>query len=98
SGRLQVSFQFVILSGEYKNRKLWSHQGLETAENMGWFKAMLAKLELKIPKKLKDLPDILEEAIDLTCEVTVKTRGEYQNVYVNKLIDPDEDVEEDEDE
>lgn len=89
SGRLQVAWEFTIISGEFKNRKAWTYSGLETKENLGWLKTMLARLKLSIPKKLTDLPEILEAAIGLTAEIRLKTKGDFQNLHVQKLIDVD---------
>ena len=90
SGRMQIAWEFTIISGEYKNRKKWAYDGIETKENLDYVKTRLARLKLNIPKKIKDLPEVLEAAIGLTCEIQVKTRGDFQNVYVNKLIDVDD--------
>lgn len=93
SNRIQIAWEFTIISGEYKNRKKWAYDGLETKENLDYVKTRLARLKVKIPKKISDggLAEALEACIGLTCEIQVKTRGDFQNVYVNKLIDVDSD-------
>ncbi len=90
SGRLQIAWEFTIMTGEFKNRKKWAYDGLETKENFDYVKTRLARLGINVKKKkIQDLPELLEACVGLTCEVQVKTRGDFQNVYVNKLIDID---------
>jgi len=90
SKRLQLTVEFTIMAGKYKNRKKWSHYGLETPENLGWVKGLFARLKIDPPKKLGMLTEACEQLIGTTCEISVKTRGEFQNVYVQKPIDIDD--------
>jgi hypothetical protein len=91
SGRMQVAFEFTIISGEFKNRKKWAYDGLETKENMDYLKTRLARLGVDVKKlKISDLPEALESILGTTCEIKVKTRGDFQNTYVQKQIDVDD--------
>jgi hypothetical protein len=95
SGRLQLTVEFTVATGKFKNRKKWSHLGIVDAQSLGFVKTLFARLKLDPPKKLAELNDeeTLEKLLDITCECSVKTRGDFQNVYVNKLIDLDEEAE-----
>lgn len=93
SNRLQLTVEFTIMVGKYRNRKKWSHYGLETPENLGWVKGLFARLKIDPPKKLSMLAEACEQLVNATCEISVKTRGDFQNVYVQKPIDIDETVE-----
>lgn len=92
SGRLQLTVEFTVATGKFKNRKKWSHYGIVDAQSLGFVKTLFARLKLDPPKKLAELNDeeTLEKLLDITCECSVKTRGDFQNVYVNKPIDLDE--------
>ena len=96
SDRLQIAQIMQIQKGKYKDRMLYRYDGLETEENIGYIKGMLKRLEIKIPKKIVKLTSAIEKCIDLECEVTVRTKGEFTNVYINQLTDAIEEDEEDE--
>lgn len=99
SKRLQISWEFTIISGDLKNRKKFAHDGLETKENMDYVKTRLARLGVDVEgTKLGDMPEILESVIGKTCEIKVKTRGDFQNAYVQKLIELEEGDEDETDE
>lgn len=95
SGRLQVSWQLEILSGEYAGRKLFKHDGIEDEQSQGYFRGGLARLGVEWPDDPSDLPDVLEGLQGTLAQVTAKTRegSEYQNVYFDKALDSS-DVEE----
>ncbi len=40
-------------------------------------------------EKLSELPNRLEELLDLTLEITKRTRGENENIYLNRRIEID---------
>ncbi len=100
--RLQVGFQLTIVSGDQANRKLNKYDGIETEENIEWLKGSLASLDVDVPDDISELPDVLASLEGTGCEVTVKTKDEFQNVYFNGPIElddaEDEDDEEEEDE
>jgi len=96
SGRLQVSWQLKIASGEFANRMIFKHDGIDTAESLGYFKGGLARLGVECPDDMKELPDILDELKDTFASVTVRTKkgADMANVYFDKALDSD-DIEED---
>jgi hypothetical protein len=101
SGRLQITWGFVVLNGPEEGNKIFKYDGLETDENMAWVQGTLETLELKIPKKLSTLKKILLKAVGLAVEVQVRTKGEFTNSYISGLLEDegeDEDEEEEEEE
>lgn len=95
SGRLQLKWEFAVLNGPHKNRRIWLYHGLDNADALPYLKRDLAVAGLELTR-LSELAERLHELNDVVLEVTLKTKGEYQNVYINKLIDapfpPDEPV------
>lgn len=96
SGREQVTIEFEVLDGGMEGRHIWNHMGLDTDEGFEWFKGLLNTLEVEIPGDISELPDTLEELKGIGCEITVKTKNEFQNVYVNELAEITEDGDEEE--
>jgi len=88
SGRLQINVEFTILSGEFRNRKLFEHWGLDTPEGISWAKTYLARMGLTC--SMKELADKLEELKGTAVEVNVKTKGDFQNVRPTKEIEAPE--------
>lgn len=76
-----------VAEGEYTGRLVWMNFMLVTKENFAWLKKDMETLKLtdKI-KKLSELEANLGAFLDLKVEITVKSRGENQNVYINKLL------------
>jgi len=97
SGRLQVSWHVTVEAPEeYAGRTARKHDGIETAENLGWLKAMLTTLGLEHPESLSDLPTTLENALGLKVNFTLQTKDEFQNLYINEVILEEEEGEENE--
>lgn len=89
SGADQLSLEITIISGSFKNRKLFKNSQLQTRENIEWLKSDLEKIEVNITK-LSNLDEELEKFKGLTIEVYVKNKkGEskdFYNVYFNKRL------------
>jgi hypothetical protein len=84
SGNPMLKWTLRILN--YGNNKvLWRNNVLATKENLKWLKQDLATCGLFLDK-LSDLNDNLDNLIDIKLEVTKKTIGDFQNVYLNKQI------------
>jgi len=86
SGRLQLKWEFAVLSGPFKNRRIWLYHGLDNADALPYLKRDLAAAGLRLAR-LSELAGRLHELNGVILEVTLKTKGEYQNVYINKLIE-----------
>jgi len=74
-----------ILGPKYANRLLWRNSVLASKENVRWLKGELHMCGVVI-EKLSDLPANLERLLDVKLEVTKKTKGDSENVYLNRRI------------
>jgi len=86
SGKPMLKWTLKIIAPRFVGRLLWRNNMIASPDNIKWLKNDLHTCGLKI-KKLSDLPEHIEELLDVKLEVTVRTRGENQNVYFNRLID-----------
>lgn len=95
SGRLQVAMRAVISSGEYKGENVNWYPGLETEDNIMYFQRDLVRLGKEVPDDPSDLEDVLKELEEEepTIRIQLKTKGEYQNVRILKLVGADEEDE-----
>lgn len=80
-----LSWTLKILGPKHKGRKLWRHNVMASKENIKWLKQDLYTCGLEL-QKLSDLPANLDKLLDVTVEVTKKTRGENENIYINRRI------------
>lgn len=96
SKRLQVLWGMKILEGDLKGRELTHRSGLE-GESLSYFQGELETLELEIPDVLADIGDVLQDAIGLEVEVSLATRGEFQNLRFNELLEDSGDDDDDDD-
>ena len=78
-----------ILGPTHVGRLLWRNNVIATAENIKWLKTDLFTCGLQI-EKLSDLPSNLEKLLDVKLEVTKRTKGDNENVYLNKRIITDD--------
>jgi len=91
SGRLQVSWDVSIVNGEFVNRKLFDHHGIDNAQSIGYFKGTLSKLGYDSEEfDPTSLDETLEELVGTYAEVRQRTKGDYTNVYFNKALDSNE--------
>lgn len=105
NGRLQVVTTFEVTDGEHEGSTVKRFDGLTDERSVGYFKGMAEVIGLDLPNDISLLPEVLETFVK-ECgdffEITVKTKNEYQNVYVNGVSDAvsedEEEVEESEDE
>ena len=79
-----IKWDLVILSGSQAGRRMFRNSVI-TAASLPYVKGDLKTLGLALTK-FSELKGRLEELLDLTVEVTKRTRGEFSNVYFNRLI------------
>jgi hypothetical protein len=95
SGRLMLKWELVIAIGDYKGRRLFRNNMVETADNMRWLKTDLQTAGVTI-EKLSDLPINLDSLINVMLDVTVSIKGKGDqastNVYINKRVDRSEET------
>lgn len=83
-----LKWQLKVIAPHSVGRMIFRNNMLGSAENVKWLKQDLFTCGLELDK-LSDLPGRLEELLDVALEVTVKTKGEYSNVFLNRRIDAD---------
>lgn len=72
---------------------------LSTEQNMSFFKQKLQRLGIDIPEDFTEIEDgtVCEEMEGITFEGELKIKNGFVNVYVNKLVDADDEDDDDED-
>lgn len=88
SGNPMLKWTLKILAPSHAGRLLWRNNVMASKENIKWLKNDLHVCGVELGK-LSELPNRLEELLDLTLEVTKRTRGENENVYLNRRIEID---------
>lgn len=91
--RLQVVSDFEIVDGKFEGETLMKFDGIDSDVSMSWFKGYCEVLGLEVPEDIGDLPDAIEtylgENEDVLFNLRVKTKGDYQNMYLQGVIDDD---------
>ena len=85
SGNPMFKWTLRIIAPRFRGRLLWRNNVMATRENIKWLKTDLHTCGLSL-EKISDLPANLEKLINIKLEVTKRTRGENENVYLNKRI------------
>lgn len=92
--RPMLSWTLEITGPTHAGRLLWLNQLLVTPENVRYLKNDLHVCGVKL-EKLSDLAANLHRLQGLALAVSVKTKGENTNVYIDKLIAASSEPEED---
>jgi len=98
NGRLQCRWDLLVTAGELEGRQIRKFNGLESADNMAWFKGDLETLGLEIPDDLADLGETLEEAQDMALKFQVRSKDEFTNVDFIEPLEASEAADDDEEE
>ena len=93
SGKPMLTWSLLILSGTHHGKPLWRNNLIVTPENIRWLKKDLLICGLDL-KRISDLPDNIDQLINVQLEVAKRTRGENENIYFNRRV---VELEEDED-
>lgn len=102
-GRNQIAFNWKIEDGEFEGKTKTNYQGIDSEDNLYYLARDLERLGYELPDDLTDLPEILKdiEKSQPVASIAIKTKGDFQNVYIRKVYagtDEDEEGEvEDED-
>ena len=88
SGRLQIQWTWTIVDGEHEGDTNLDFDGLETEDNLVFLGRKLARFSYELPEDITEIADILDELIEKRplSRIRLKTRGEFQNVYVDKIM------------
>jgi len=85
NGNPMLKWTLRILGPTHEGRLLWRNNVMATDENIRWLKKDLYSCGVRLAR-LSELPANLEQLLDIQLDVTKKTRGEYESVYINKRI------------
>ena len=98
NGRVQNTFTFQFLTGDYKGKKISKYQGVENDTGIGILIKDLEVMgcEITDSDEVDDANKKLKKAKP-SLEIRIKTNGEYKNVYILKLIDEIETEEQEDD-
>ena len=88
SGRPQIYFEFRVTEGEHKGEhgRLWI--GMDKPESIQIVMRTLKRLGIEVPEDIDELDDVLSALVKKRPLVrfSVKTKNEYTNLYVDKLM------------
>jgi hypothetical protein len=79
-----IKWDLGVIAGQHAGRHIFKNSVITPAA-LPFVKGDLKTLGLELAK-FSDLSGRLKELLDVTLEVTKRTRGEYANVYFNKRI------------
>jgi hypothetical protein len=83
-GDPMIKFDLEIISGSQAGRHIFKNSVI-TQASLPYVKADLKTLGLELAK-FSELSGRLEELLDVTLEITKRTRGDYTNVYFNRRL------------
>jgi len=89
SGAAMLAWTLRILGPRFAGRLLWRNNVMATRENIRWLKNDLHVCGLDLVR-LSDLPNYLEQLLDVKLEVTKRTKGSNTNIYFNRRLASDE--------
>jgi len=85
SGNPMLKWKLKVLGPNHEGAVLWRNNVIASDNNVKWLKNDLHVCGLDI-EKLSDLPANLKKLLDVNLEVTKKTRGENENIYINRRL------------
>lgn len=83
-GDPMLKWDLIVLSGPNAERRIFKNSVISQAA-LPYVKGDLKTLGLELGK-FSELANRLEELLDVTVEITKRTRGEYSNVYFNRRL------------
>lgn len=83
--QIKLVIEFEVLSGTYKNRTIYKWCNMETAQNLDFLTNDLHRLGIK-KFKWSTLESHFPSLLDKTYEIELVTKGNFQNVYIQKEI------------
>jgi hypothetical protein len=86
AGNPMLKWCLRILGPQCQGRLLWRNNVIGSAENLKWLKTDLHTCGLTLGK-LSELPARLPVLLDVRLEVTKRTRGENESVFLNKRLE-----------
>jgi len=98
-GDLYVVLHFVVEEGDHDGSIVYDWNRIETEDGLYYTRQKLLKMGADVPDKLAKLEDCLSDLQDGEPRVRLqlKTKGDFQNVYLDRLLDSDDEPYEPED-
>lgn len=90
SDRWQTVMEFEVLSGSYAFRKVFKFCQMSTEENLNFLTNDLWRLNVPKSFKWANIEKEFAKVVDHIYEITLQTKGEFQNVYIQKELNPDQ--------
>jgi hypothetical protein len=84
SGNPYLNWVLIINGGSHDGRWLFKRNMLANAQNMSFLKRDIAACGCSVPDKLSDLD--LKSLLDRKVKITKKTKGDFENIYIDKLV------------
>lgn len=85
SGNPMLKWTLKILGPRCVGRLLWRNSVMASKENLKWLKTDLHTCGVDL-EKLSELPNRLGDLLDVTLEVTKRTKGDSENIYFNRRV------------
>jgi hypothetical protein len=85
AGHPMLKWRLRILGPEHAGRLLWRHNVLVSGNGLVWAKSDLLACGIEL-ERLSDLPDQLQRLLGLHLEVSKRTQGEYESIYINRRV------------
>ena len=86
NNKRRLSWRLKIIGDSHVGRCLFTGHILETKQNLQWLKRDLTTCGVTLTN-WSDLPNRLEDLLDMVLEVQVKTKGQYTNTYFRKKVE-----------
>ncbi len=86
NGNLMLVWRLRIMGPDHEDQVLWHRNMIATEDNMLWLKKDLVTCGVHLDS-LGELPNALDGLVGLMLGVTKKTKGEYENTYINKRLE-----------
>ena len=83
-GDPMLKWDLIVISGQYADRHVFKNAVI-TPASLPFVKGDLKTLGVQLAK-FSDLPNQLPSLLDTNLEVTKRTKGDFTNVYFNKVI------------
>ena len=84
NGNPYLNWVLIIDGGPHDGRWLFKRNMLANSQNMVFLKKDIAACGVTLPDKLSDLE--LEALLDKKIKVTKKTKGDFENIYIDHLL------------
>lgn len=80
-----IKWDLLVIAGQHQGRHIFKNSVITPAA-LPYVKGDLKTVGLQLAK-FSDLSERLDDLLDVTLEITKRTRGDYTNVYFNKRIE-----------